>query len=760
MNTIINRCTTRRITTTIILVFLVSLFATSLIAQDYGYLIADTPECSVWWAEGMYKIMKDDPVPQKVKEGISISSAINEYEPFQIVLRPKKRMDNVRVEVSELIGAYGFRIFPQLVSICHVGYVKVTTPTDQYGKAGDWPDPLPPYDGPFSVNPGENHPLWLTVSVQSGATNGPYEGTVTITSDNWKKEIPLHLNVYSFSLPSETHIRSSFGVYTDFIRRYQNLKTPEESEKVIDLYMQNFKEHRVCPTSPLSNHPITFTVTGAYWKGGEFVSTPVHRGKRAVKVADQSVSSNVDVQYDQKIAVESNKPYKLLWYSKTEKEGQQYTALIQCYNAEGANLPAKNQLKVYKGSATWKQDTLDVKGFLPEVRTISINLFPTFRDEIGSEVGTAYFDDVVFTQSSKPENLIEYGDFEMPVDNIAVEVNFSQFDIGAKKYLDELGFNSFNLDVTGLGGGTFYSRQAGVFAGFVQGTPEYDVLFGSYLKQIQDHLEENKWLGKEYIYWFDEPNEKDYPFVREGMINIHKAAPKLRRFITEHQPGPDIMDVSEVSCTIFHRVEPKIVSDLVAKGREFWSYLCTGPKGPWVTLFTDHPAINLRMWLWMSFKYQLTGILVWSANYWNSETVFPKEAIQNPWEDPMSYTVGYGSPYGQVRQWGNGDGRFLYPPNKDPNNDKRPYLCGPVNSIRWEILREGVEDYEYLYLLQNAIKNAKPDQQELVDRGKALLNFPETMFKDGKDYTKNPLILLEYREKIAGVLNGLISEFF
>ena len=275
--------------------------------------------------------------------------------------------------------------------------------------------------------------------------------------------------------------------------------------------------------------------------------------------------------------------------------------------------------------------------------------------------------------------------------------------------------------------------------------------------QIQAHLEENGWLGKEFIYWFDEPDPKDYPFVREGMENIHKAAPKLTRFITEHKPGPDIMDVSEISCTVFHRIDPEVVSELIPEGREFWSYLCTVPRGPWVTLFIDHPAINLRIWLWISFKYELTGILVWGVNYWNSITVFPEGILQNPWEDPMSYeSVGYGSPYGKVNYWGNGDGRFLYPPNRRPNKYKAKYICGPVNSIRWEILREGIEDYEYLWLLQNAIKNAGSDQEELVERGKELLELPETLFKNGKEYTKDPLVLLKYREEIASLLDELI----
>ncbi|HUU30343.1 MAG TPA: glycoside hydrolase domain-containing protein [archaeon] len=739
----------------LLVAFWVLVFSPELNAAGYGYLIEDNPLCSIWWAEGAYKIMKDDPVPTQKKEQVYLQCAANEYEPFQLVLRPKKRMDNLRIRISALEGAGGLRIFPDDISVSHVEYVTVTTPTDDYGRAGEWPDPLPPYEGPYTIYPGENCPLWITVYVPPGENFGPFDGTITLTSGTWKKEIPLRLEVWKFVLPEETHIRSSFGLSTGSIETYHNLETREELETVYDLYALNFKEHRVCPTSPLSLYPMHVNVSGEYWKGGEFVSDPVHGGSRALKIEDSSVSDNPEARYDEFVPVAPNVPYKLSWFAKTGKEAQEYTVLIQCYNHEGGYLIARNLLKIYQGALDWKEESLDIKGFVPEVEQVSLHFFPTFRDETGGNTGTAYFDDVRFGPASGSDNLLRCGDFEFDPDLVTVDVDFSDFDRGAQRYLDDLGFNSFNLSLDGLGKGSFHSRQKGMFAGFRQGTAEYDKLLSSHLLQVENHLDLNGWLGKEYIYWFDEPDEKDYPFVREGMENIRRAAPRLTRFITEHKPGPDIMDLSEISCTIFHRVDPKIVAGLTEQGREFWSYLCTGPKGPWVTLFIDHPAINLRLWLWMSFKYQLKGILVWSANYWSSGTVFPPGMLQNPWQDPMSYRSGYSTPFGQVNNWGNGDGRFIYPPNKNPNSDRTKYLCGPVSSVRWEILREGIEDYEYLWLLQNAIDNAGPDQKKAADKGRKLLDLPESLFKNGREYTKDPKVLLEYRGKVAKALEDL-----
>jgi hypothetical protein len=730
----------------------------------YGYLVRNDGPCTVWWAEGAYKVMRDDPVPAAERGVVRIAAARNEYEPFLLVLRPSIRMDAVAVEAGPLADGRGATIAAADVSVRHVEYVKVTAPTDALGKAGWWPDPLPPYAGPFTARAGENHPLWITVRVPSDAAPGLYKGILSLAAESWSCRVPIELVVRNFALPERPSVRSSFGLPTGDIKTYHNLETREELERVVDLYYQNMKAHRIAPTSPFELYPMKVGTSGVFWKGGEFVSEGVHGGRRAYKVVDDTVERNVAAEYDTVVPIAAHSPLKLTFWARTAEPGQRFTVLCELFTSEGTWIAGANLLKVFEGTADWSQGTLEFPRLADEAASLRLSLFPAFRDTGGTTRGIAWFDDLVLTAAPKgPEawidSLLAGGDFEMPLDGMKVAVDFSEFDRGARRVLDELGFNAYNLPLEGLGTGSFYSRQEGIFCGFRQGTPEYDALLSQYLKQVEAHLAANGWLGREYIYWFDEPDPKDYPFVREGMLNIRKNAPRLTRFITEHRPGPEIMDVSEIGCTIFDRVDPKAVAELAPKGREFWSYLCTGPKGPWVTLFIDHPAVNLRMWLWMTYTWGLEGILVWRADYWNSPTLFPPGVLQNPWEDPMSYTVGYGVPYGQVNHWGNGDGRFLYPPNRDPGTDKTKYLCGPVDSVRWEILREGIEDYEYFVLLRKAVESAKgkPALKPAAAGAARLLDFPAALFTSGKDYTKDPLDLLRHREKVAAAIERLTA---
>lgn len=728
----------------------------------YGYLVQAGPPRAVWWAEGAYKVMRDDPVPTAAQGVVRIAAARNEFEPFLVVLSPAKRLDGVRAAVSALAGERGAAIGPALIAVRHVDYVNVTTPTDASSKAGWWPDPLPPYEGAFTAAAGENHPLWITVRVPKNAAPGLYRGELALTAPGWACRVPIELRVRGFVLPDRPSVRSSFGLPTGDIKAYHNLETREELEKVVDLYYQDLRDHRVAPTSPFELYPMKVETSGVFWKGGEFVADAVHGGRRAYKVTDDSAEKNVAAEYEAPVPLEGRSPLKLGLWAKTAAAGQKYTVLCEVFTPEGAWIAGGNRLQVFEGNGDWEERVLDLKDLPAEAASLRLSLFPVFRDNAGTTTGTAWFDDVALQAPPKgPEarldNLLPGGDFEMPLESMKVTVDFGEFDRGGRRTLDELGFNAYDLPLEGLGAGSFYTSQAGLFCGFRQGAPEYDRLLSQYLKQVEDHLSARGWLGREYIYWFDEPDPKDYPFVREGMLNIRRNAPRLTRFITEHRPGPEIMDVSEIGCTIFHRVDPKAVAELAPKGREFWSYLCTAPQSPWVSLFIDHPAVNLRMWLWMTYKWGLKGILVWRADYWNSPTLFPPGTLQNPWEDPMSYTVGYGLPYGQVSHWGNGDGRFLYPPNRDPGRDKAKYLCGPVDSVRWEILREGIEDYEYFVLLDAAVKKARTNPKLRAEAAEAakLLEFPASVFTTGQDYTKDPLVLLGLRAKIAEAIERL-----
>ena len=729
-----------------------------MMAGDYGYPLGTDERCSVWWAEGIYKVMRHTTPPSGQPVPLQAFAARNEYESMQVVVHPHMDLDAFRLTTTDLKSGAGAIIPQSEITVRKVEYIEVVRPTDAYGTRDWYPDPLPLVDGPEDLRKGRNHSYFITVKVPANAVPGEYAADFRLVAGDWQMDIPVSLQVWSFSIPERTSMRSSFGITTGMIRDYHNLVSDTELREVTDKYYRMMADYKIAPTAPFSLYPMDVQIGGLNWAGGFFTGDTVHTGEKALKVVDNDMESSIEAYTRDLIEIDPARSYTLSWYARTARPEQAYCILVKCYDAGRDPMLYENRTEIFTGQNKWEADTLVIRPFRKEIRYVTIHLFPVFRSQAGSFTGTAWFDDLRLTGSGNGENLLGQGDFEVDPEDLDLQVDFTDFDRAGEKYLDELGFNAYHLPIQGMPYGSFHAQRRGVFAGFAQGTAEYDYLMKEYLSMVQSHLEEKGWLGKEYVYWFDEPNTEHYPFVREGMEILRRSAPGITRFITEHRPGPDIADITDISCTVIGRLDKEIIGDLVAQGMEFWSYVCCCPKAPYLSLFIDHDDVNMRMWLWLSYKYKLTGILIWSANYWNSRTASPPGHLQNPWEDPMSYTVGYGLPFGKQAGWGNGDGRFFYPPNRDPGDRSTKYMDGPVPCLRLEKIRDGVEDYEYLLLLEKAARGEGVTNKRLIREAGKLISLPETLVDGPTAYNKDPQALIRYRQKMGELLNNLYKK--
>ncbi|MRS05192.1 hypothetical protein EG832_18560, partial [bacterium] len=376
----------------------------------------------------------------------------------------------------------------------------------------------------------------------------------------------MKLQVWDFALPMSPTMRSGFGVSINSIKRYHNLSTPAEEREVFENYMRSFRDFRISPYNPFQYTPIKEEVKGVPWKGGYFDSSEKHGGTYSYKVVDNSPTSNTEAVSADLIPVKSNNSYSLIWYSRSDTAGQEYVAGLECYNAEMKLIPFENRIDRFTAGKKWEPDTLKIGKFNEEARFVRVRLFPSDRTRTGENKGTVWFDDMTLINNETRLNEFNAGNFEVNLNDIDIELDFTDFNNAGKRYFDEYGFTGYRLDLKGLGSGTFYERNKGVFEGFEQGTDEYNKLMERYLGQMQENLKKNGWLGKEYIYWFDEPNEKDYPFVRETNAMIKKYAPGITTFLTEHVSGQDITDVTDISCTIWHRLDHDKIKKLNDKG--------------------------------------------------------------------------------------------------------------------------------------------------------------------------------------------------
>ncbi len=96
--------------------------------------------------------------------------------------------------------------------------------------------------------------------------------------------------------------------------------------------------------------------------------------------------------------------------------------------------------------------------------------------------------------------------------------------------------------------------------------------------------------------------------------------------------------------------------------------------------------------------------------------------------------------------WGNGDGRFLYPPRACFDKGDGVVLEPPNGSMRLEILRDGIEDYEYFAILSR------------LDPANALLEVPSEVSKSQTEFTKRSEPIKVHRLKLAREIERLSAK--
>jgi len=693
--------------------------------EPFGELLPGRDDGTVlWWCSSGWKVSPDQPVPTAKGDAIVIRAARNESEAAQFIIRPTRRGGPGAnfIHRTKLIGPGGAVIAPENIDIFRVGYVTTTIPTDKSARTGQWPDPLPPLDaaGGVSFKINRNHPFWIRVNVPPDAPAGIYRGRVGVASPGATWDAPLMVEVYDFDLPARMTLTTAFGFSADNVWRYHNLKTESQKRKVLEKYWANFAAHHISPYNPAPLDPIRTTWPAvkpppskwANWQGLRIVDNETHGGNGAMLIYDDNKEQNVAATYEPLIAIPKAGLRLRFWY-RTAVPSHRFVVTFNHYDADGKWIYGGNNDMKISGDGTWQKFDKVITSFPKNAKSVRFIMRGALWTEDGRETGLVWFDDLSITDPQTATELIEGGDFNSdrrtklvaPAARLKVKLDFAAWDEAMKRAIDHYRFNSFRVSIPGMGGGSFHALRQPSLLGFAESDPEYPVLFDSYCRQLEEHLFVTGWLDEAYIYWFDEPSPDQYGFVMNGFEKLKRSCPRIARMLTE-QPEAELAGGPNIYCVISNLYRHQAAEERRAFGDKFWWYICTGPKAPYCTLFIDHPGTELRVWLWQTWKRNIEGILVWKTNYWTSTAAYPDPANpQNPYEDPMGWVSGYSTAKGNKRPWGNGDGRFIYPPVAAADaHPEKPVLDGPVDSIRWEMLRDGIEDYEYLAILKRLIE--------------------------------------------------------
>ncbi len=228
----------------------------------------------------------------------------------------------------------------------------------------------------------------------------------------------------------------------------------------------------------------------------------------------------------------------------------------------------------------------------------------------------------------------------------------------------------------------------------------YTSAWGSFFKAFARHLDGRGWLEKAYVA-FDERQ----PDTMEAVIGfLTEHAPELKIALagnTDEELYPEIDDLAlqigfnergvvdvlppeRSAMGIAQLLDPdnaRSAANVRAASMTTSFYVCCGPAHPNTFLFS--PLVESRMLPFLALQGGYDGFLRWSYNDWP--------------DDPYSHP--------EWGLWPTGDVFLVY-----------PGANGPVSSLRWEQLREGIADYELAMIASANLQGP----EEMVDYEQAI----------------------------------------
>ncbi len=408
-------------------------------------------------------------------------------------------------------------------------------------------------------------------------------------------------------------------------------------------------------------------------------------------------------------------------------------------------IPETTEAGTYTGSITVKSShgerslPLSLKVYplnLPHDRHLKIaEWFSTRNFEKFHGIKEMYSDEWFEMLGKYAENLVKHRQnvFQVPMNSIVIRLfengkmdfDFSRFDQIAQVFWDTEKMDYLETgELTKFGEEAWFSTEI-LFKDFIvknmengeQITMEGKEVIPFLLPAFENHLRKKGWLDKTLFHVKDEPTLRNVMAWKKVSSLIHQYAPDLIRI--DAIETTFLFDEIEIAIpkldylAAWYDVYEKAAQD----GTELWFYtvgIYQASQYPNKTI--DMPLMDNRILHWLNYKYDLSGFLHWGWNQWYTE---------NPFEEVGMHI---------------GDGWHVYPVKN-----------GILNSLRWEQMRNGIQDYEYFWMLEDKIRNLRDSlgsRFAWIDpkqRGKEIAG---GVVKDFLEHTDDPQVLYQAKEEV------------
>ena len=261
-----------------------------------------------------------------------------------------------------------------------------------------------------------------------------------------------------------------------------------------------------------------------------------------------------------------------------------------------------------------------------------------------------------------------------------------------------------------------------------------------------------EWMKKGYFYYVDEPTNTDllYQLKSHGerlagtYPGYRQVSPFFTNITIEDKDQITFMQpYTQIWCTKVFAFTPRekaIISGAqylttqiqdqkygtfadrmkaeVAGGDELWLYFCWEPNQPYANWLATGDGTEPVVSIWQCKMTESTGVLYWGSTYWSAD----------PYNDLASTVIT--SVYG--------DGVLLY-----SGAEVGKYEA--VSSFRLENIRLGIQDYQMLYMLEQA------SGEQAADEMVAMVSKDVITYTNDDDYLHAVRIMLA--ERVAAALD-------
>jgi hypothetical protein len=220
----------------------------------------------------------------------------------------------------------------------------------------------------------------------------------------------------------------------------------------------------------------------------------------------------------------------------------------------------------------------------------------------------------------------------------------------------------------------------------------YRNFLAQFLPAFHQFLEDEGLLDISFFHLSDEPHGDEHlANYRKARVLLKELAPwmKVMDALSDIRYGREgLTDIPVPSISTAH--------EFAEEGIPAWAYFCCGPKGAYLNRFVDTPLAKIGMSGWLFYALGAQGFLHWGYNYW-----YKRQSLELI--DPFTELDACVWP-----EWGYGDTFVVYP---GPD--------GPLDSIRWEVFAQSLQDYALLKQLGVSPKS------ELLSQIKGYADFPK-----------------------------------